>query len=127
MGCTFVAHIQIPHHIGVSTSCCICNLKGRIGGDFVKFSLGIYQDQIDLANYQMQALQAQIKPHFLYNTLDVIKWMILEGRYQDGIWMVNSLSKYLRMSINKVSAFVTLRQELELGHIYLDMMQKRCF
>lgn len=84
-----------------------------------------YQDQIDLANYQMQALQAQIKPHFLYNTLDVIKWMILEGRYQDGIWMVNSLSKYLRMSINKVSAFVTLRQELELGHIYLDMMQKR--
>lgn len=44
---------------------------------------------------------------------------------KSGIWMVNSLSKYLRMSINKVSAFVTLRQELELGHIYLDMMQKR--
>lgn len=84
-----------------------------------------YQDQIDLADYQMQSLQAQIKPHFLYNTLDVIKWMIVEGRYQDGIWMVNTLSKYLRMSINKVSGFVTLRQELELGRTYLDIMQKR--
>lgn len=51
-----------------------------------------YQDQIDLADYQMQSLQAQIKPHFLYNTLDVIKWMIVEGapsgRHLDGEYPV---------------------------------------
>lgn len=84
-----------------------------------------YMSQIDLANYQIQSLQAQIKPHFLYNTLDIIKWMIVEGHYKDGVWMVNNLSKYLRMSINITSGLVTLQQELELSRTYLDIMQKR--
>lgn len=84
-----------------------------------------YGDQIELANYQMQSLQEQIKPHFLYNTLDIIKWMIIENHHDDAVWMVNALSKYLRMSINRTSGVTTLSQELELGQIYLDMIRKR--
>ena len=84
-----------------------------------------YQNQIDLMNYQMQSLQAQIKPHFLYNTLDIIKWNIVEGNAADAVFMVNSLSRYLRMSINRTTNLVTLRQETELSKIYLDIMQKR--
>ena len=84
-----------------------------------------YQNQIDLMNYQMQSLQAQIKPHFLYNTLDIIKWNIVEGNSTDAVFMVNSLSRYLRMSINRTTNLVTLRQETELSKIYLDIMQKR--
>lgn len=85
----------------------------------------LYQEQLEMANYQMQSLQAQIKPHFLYNTLDIIKWMIVEGNYSDSIWMINALSKYLRMSISRDSGLVTLREEIELAKTYLDIIQKR--
>lgn len=84
-----------------------------------------YEEQLELANYQMQSLQSQIKPHFLYNTLDVIKWMVVEGNYSDSIWTINALSKYLRMSINRDSNLVTLREEIELAEIYLDIIKKR--
>lgn len=84
-----------------------------------------YHDKLTVAEYQMEALQAQIKPHFLYNTLDVIKWMIMDKNLEDGIWMVNSLSKYLRMSINKGEPIVPLEEEIALTRIYLGIMQKR--
>lgn len=84
-----------------------------------------YQEQLELANYQMQSLQSQIKPHFLYNTLDIIKWMVVEHKYSDCIWTINALSKYLRMSINWNSNVVTLREEIELAQTYLDIIQKR--
>lgn len=84
-----------------------------------------YQEQLELANYRMQSLQSQIKPHFLYNTLDIIKWMVVEGKYPDSIWTINALSRYLRMSINRESNMVTLREEIELAKTYLDLIQKR--
>lgn len=84
-----------------------------------------YQDRLAISEYQMEALQEQIKPHFLYNTLDVIKWMILDQKSQDSVWMVNALSKYLRMSISKGKPVVPLSEELELTRMYLGIMQKR--
>ncbi|MGJ4851995.1 sensor histidine kinase [Bacillota bacterium Meth-B3] len=84
-----------------------------------------YQNRLAISEYQMQALQAQIKPHFLYNTLDVIKWMIADGDMENGVWMVNALSKYLRMSINKGPGSVTLSEELALTENYLGIMQRR--
>jgi two-component system sensor histidine kinase YesM len=84
-----------------------------------------YQNRLAISEYQMQALQAQIKPHFLYNTLDVIKWMIADGDVENGVWMVNALSKYLRMSINKGPAAVTLAEEMALTENYLGIMQRR--
>lgn len=84
-----------------------------------------YKDQLAIAESQMKSLQAQIKPHFLYNTLDIIKWMILGNKTEDAIWMVNSLSKYLRKSINKGPSIIPLSEELELSRTYLVIMQKR--
>lgn len=84
-----------------------------------------YRDRLAISEYQMQSLQAQIKPHFLYNTLDVIKWMIMDRNFEDSVWMVNALSRYLRMSINKGEGIVPLASELELTRIYVDIMQKR--
>lgn len=84
-----------------------------------------YKDQLAIADSQMKSLQAQIKPHFLYNTLDIIKWMILDDQTEDAVWMVNALSKYLRQSINKGPAIIPLREELELSRNYLQIMQKR--
>ena len=84
-----------------------------------------YQGKLEVAEYQMRALQNQIKPHFLYNTLDVIKWMIMENKEEDSVWMVNALSKYLRQSINKGPAVIPLSEELELSRYYLMIMQRR--
>lgn len=84
-----------------------------------------YKDRLAIAESQMASLQAQIKPHFLYNTLDIIKWMILDNKDADAVWMVNSLSKYLRQSINKGPAIIPLREELELSRNYVQIMQKR--
>ena len=84
-----------------------------------------YRDKLAASEYQMEALQAQIKPHFLYNTLDMIKWMIMDKDLENGIWMVNALSKYLRMSINKGEPIVPLEEEISLTRIYLGIMQKR--
>ena len=84
-----------------------------------------YQDRLAIAESQMKSLQAQIKPHFLYNTLDIIKWMILDQRNEEAAQMVNSLSKYLRQSINKGPGIIPLREELELSRTYLSIMQTR--
>ena len=84
-----------------------------------------YQDRLAIAESQMKSLQAQIKPHFLYNTLDIIKWMILDQRSDEAVQMVNSLSKYLRQSINKGPGIIPLQEELELSRTYLSIMQTR--
>jgi len=84
-----------------------------------------YKDQIAIAESQMKSLQAQIKPHFLYNTLDVIKWMIMDERGAEAVWMVNALSKYLRQSITKGPGVIPLSEELELSRTYLVIMDKR--
>ena len=84
-----------------------------------------YRDRIAIAESQMKSLQAQIKPHFLYNTLDIIKWMILDQHNEEAAQMVNSLSKYLRQSINKGPGIIPLREELDLSKTYISIMQTR--
>jgi len=84
-----------------------------------------YENRLAISQYQMQALQAQIKPHFLCNTLDVIKWLITDGDTKDSIWMVNKLSKYLRLSFNQDPGAVTLEEELILTENYLSIMKRR--
>ena len=84
-----------------------------------------YEAKLKARDFQLKALQAQINPHFLYNTLDAIKWMILEDYKQDSIWMINAFSRYFRLSLSKGRDVVTLRDELELIESYIGIMQKR--
>lgn len=84
-----------------------------------------YRNEIAVRDYQMQALQAQINPHFLYNTLDIIKWMIADGKKNDSIWMVNSLSRYFQLSLNKGRDIVRIEEEIGLTKTYVGIMQKR--
>lgn len=80
---------------------------------------------LQAAQYQMQAMQAQIKPHFLYNTLDVIKWKILDQNTQESVKMLNDLSRFLRLSFGKETGIVTMEQELECLGAYVKLMQGR--
>lgn len=74
-------------------------------------------------NAEIAALEAQINPHFLYNTLDAIGWMCEEERSQDAVEMVNALARLFRISISKGHELIPIEKEVEHARSYL-MIQK---
>ena len=66
-----------------------------------------------------------MNPHFLYNTLDSIMWMIESERYEDAVAMVNSLGKLLRISLSKGKNIITVGDELQHARSYLDIQKYR--
>ncbi len=75
--------------------------------------------------HELNALQAQINPHFLYNTLDSIVWMEERGRSREAIVMVTALARLFRISISKGRNIVTVREELEHVRNYLIIQKMR--
>jgi two-component system, sensor histidine kinase YesM len=74
---------------------------------------------------ELDALQAQINPHFLYNTLDSIVWMAENGKSQDVITMVTSLARLFRISISRGKNIITVKEELEHARNYLIIQKVR--
>ena len=75
--------------------------------------------------HELNALQAQINPHFLYNTLDSIVWMEERGRGKEAITMVVALARLFRISISRGKRFITVREELEHVRNYLIIQKMR--
>lgn len=73
----------------------------------------------------MLALQAQIHPHFLYNTLSSIHWLSLMSKEKRIADMVGSLSNFLRLSLNKGKDFCTVQQEIAHAQSYAHIMSIR--
>ncbi|WP_261304341.1 sensor histidine kinase [Paenibacillus andongensis] len=74
---------------------------------------------------ELRALQAQINPHFLYNTLDTINWLAISREADDISHLIESLSDYFRLSLNKGKDYVCVADELELARVYLEIQQNR--
>lgn len=74
---------------------------------------------------ELMALQAQINPHFLYNTLDSIIWMAESGKNQEVVQMTSYLSKLLRQSIGNKEEIVTIEQEISYIRSYLTIQKMR--
>ena len=74
---------------------------------------------------ELDALQAQINPHFLYNTLDSIIWMIEGERYEGAITMVTALARFFRISLSKGKNIIKLKDELEHVRNYLTIQNIR--
>ncbi|MDU7028158.1 sensor histidine kinase [Robinsoniella peoriensis] len=74
---------------------------------------------------ELDALQTQINPHFLYNTLDSVIWMIENERYEGAITMVTSLARLFRISISKGKSIITVKDELEHARNYLTIQSIR--
>lgn len=74
---------------------------------------------------ELDALQSQINPHFLYNTLDSVVWMIEGERYKDAISMVTALSKLFRISLSKGNNVITIHDEIEHAKNYLNIQKYR--
>ncbi|MCE5342491.1 MAG: sensor histidine kinase [Eubacteriales bacterium] len=75
--------------------------------------------------HELNALQAQINPHFLYNTLDSIVWMEERGRSKEAIAMVTALARLFRISISKGRNMIAVREELEHVRNYLIIQKMR--
>lgn len=74
---------------------------------------------------ELNALQAQINPHFLYNTLDSIVWMAENGKREDVITMVTSLARLFRISISRGKNIITVKEEIEHAKNYLIIQKVR--
>lgn len=81
------------------------------------------QDQIQKA--ELRTLQAQINPHFLYNTLDSIVWMAEANKNTQVIQLVQALSRFFRISLSKGRDWIPLKDELEHVQSYLIIQQMR--
>lgn len=74
---------------------------------------------------ELEVLQSQINPHFLYNTLDSVVWMTEAGRYQEAIAMVTSLARLFRISLSKGKSIIPLEDELEHARHYMTIQEIR--
>ncbi|MCJ8011879.1 sensor histidine kinase [Paenibacillus sp. KQZ6P-2] len=83
--------------------------------------------RLELANKtnQLKALQAQINPHFLYNTLQSIGTLALQNNVPRIYALLSSLAKIMRYSMNNNDALVTLQEEAEHVRLYLDLQKER--
>lgn len=80
------------------------------------------QEQINEANIAM--MQAQLNPHFLYNTLDTMKWIAKANHIEELVTLSSGLAKILRMSIS-AERFVTLSEEIKMVESYVDIQKIR--
>lgn len=85
----------------------------------------VRSEEITLRKTELQALQAQINPHFLYNTLDSIAWMCEEERSREAVEMVNALAKLFRISISKGHELIPIEKEVEHARSYLKIQNYR--
>lgn len=74
---------------------------------------------------ELKALQAQIKPHFLYNTLDSIYWMATLKKHEEAAQMTLALSQSFKLSLNKGKDTLTVSKELEHIHHYMTIQNIR--
>ena len=83
------------------------------------------QEQIKIRDIEMSLIQAQINPHFLYNTLDAIVWLIEIGKNDQAEQMVTSLSSYFRSFLSDGRSIVTIGEEKKHVSSYLEIQQVR--
>lgn len=74
---------------------------------------------------ELQLIQAQVNPHFLYNTLDTIVWLVEGGMEQDAVDMITSLSVFFRTSLSQGNDIITLAEEERHTLSYLEIQQSR--
>ncbi|WP_229730031.1 cache domain-containing sensor histidine kinase [Paenibacillus silvae] len=85
----------------------------------------IIQEQQTIRRAELNTLQAQIKPHFLYNTLDSITSLAMSGMNDKVCELLEALGSYYRLSVSKGNEVITLHEEVEIVRHYLTIQQVR--
>ena len=79
----------------------------------------------DLRIAEFNSLQAQLNPHFLYNTMDMINWMALQGQTEEISHAVQSLSRFYKLTLSRKKGISTIARELEHVTIYVQLQNMR--
>ena len=82
-------------------------------------------NQERLRRTELALIQAQVNPHFLYNTMDTIIWLIEAGKTEEAVEMVSNLSSFFRHSLSQGRDVITLREEEAHVRSYLQIQQAR--
>ena len=85
----------------------------------------IYTEQKEKREAELQVMQEQIKPHFLYNTLDMMSWMARKHEALDIVNVIARLSDFFRISLSKGKEQIPLGEELKMVSSYLDIQSLR--
>ena len=75
--------------------------------------------------FEIRSLEAQINPHFLYNTLGVMRWEAMDRNSEKLVGMIDNLTIFYRQTLNKGKSFLTVNQEVELIKAYIAIQQER--
>ena len=85
----------------------------------------IVVEQEEKRKSELDALQSQINPHFLYNTLDSIVWMITGERYDDAVFMITQLASLFRISLSKGKTVISIEDEVKHAKNYMNIQKIR--
>lgn len=85
----------------------------------------IVEQQNERRKSELDALQSQINPHFLYNTLESITWMIEGNKNEDAVFMISELAKLFRISLSKGKTIISIEDEIQHCRSYLNIQKYR--
>ena len=88
-------------------------------------SVKSYETGNERRKSEMDALQSQINPHFLYNTLESITWMVEANRNTDAVFMISELAKLLRISLSKGRTVIRIADEIQHSTSYMNIQKVR--
>lgn len=113
----YVGGSQEIQHLGRSIQQMVLQLR-QLTNDIVA-------EQTQKQKSELNALQAQINPHFLYNTLDILVWMIEKNQPGEALKIVSALARFFRLSLSKGKNIIPVQDELEHARNYLMIQQMR--
>lgn len=85
----------------------------------------IVLEQNERRKSELEALQSQINPHFLYNTLESITWMVEGERNDEAVFMISQLARLFRISLSKGKTVISIRDELQHAQSYINIQKIR--
>lgn len=85
----------------------------------------IVWEQNERRKSELEALQSQINPHFLYNALESITWMVEGEKNDEAVFMISQLAKLFRISLSKGRTVITVRDELQHAESYMNIQKIR--
>lgn len=97
----------------------------KLGDRIQRLKSQLQEHEAKKKEVDIQALQAQIHPHFLYNTLSSIQWNALMNKDRQTAEMVGALSDFLRLSLNDGKEYCTVQQEVSHAQNYIRIMSRR--
>lgn len=83
------------------------------------------ESQEEKRKSELDALQSQINPHFLYNTLDSIVWMIEGGKYEEAVFMITQLASLFRVSLSSGKTIISIEDEIRHASNYMNIQKVR--